>query len=168
MLLPSLASSLTSSTPSRICALLPQVSRRTLVNRAALRSAPEPRPTGILPPFALRLAAKTQDGQQTSVINTVPITTPAEFLKAIGRDSESKLQIEGWEEFWKTDGQAMKKAGVGVKERRYILWCMEKYRSGMKIQDFAHEPKPKKTVRGWGPAVQNGKRIRSRRHKDTK
>ncbi|KAF8644425.1 hypothetical protein AX16_008484 [Volvariella volvacea WC 439] len=143
MLLPSLASSLTSSTPSRICALLPQVSRRTLVNRAALRSAPEPRPT-------------------------VPITTPAEFLKAIGRDSESKLQIEGWEEFWKTDGQAMKKAGVGVKERRYILWCMEKYRSGMKIQDFAHEPKPKKTVRGWGPAVQNGKRIRSRRHKDTK
>jgi hypothetical protein len=49
---------------------------------------------------------------------------------------------------------------------RYILWCMTKYRQGVPIEEFAHELKPKKTIRGWGPKVQNGKRIRSRRVKD--
>ncbi|KNZ73045.1 hypothetical protein J132_01430 [Termitomyces sp. J132] len=56
----------------------------------------------------------------------------------------------------------------GILYRRYILWCMEKYRSGLPIESFAHEPRPKKTVRGWGPSVQNGKRIRSRRDKSKK
>ena len=49
---------------------------------------------------------------------------------------------------------------------RYILWCMEKFRNGLPVEEFAHELKPKKKIRGWGPAVQNGKRIRSRRVKN--
>ncbi|KAJ7189862.1 hypothetical protein GGX14DRAFT_607789, partial [Mycena pura] len=91
------------------------------------------------------------------------IRTPDDFLKAIGRSCNTKLSIESWDEFWRQDGAQLKSAGVGVSDRRYILSCMEKYRSGFAIDDFAHEPRPKKTVRGWGPSVQNGKRIRSRR-----
>ncbi|KAF8195483.1 hypothetical protein BJ912DRAFT_847285 [Pholiota molesta] len=101
--------------------------------------------------------------------NSVPapeIRTPEAFLKSIGRAAETKLSAGSWEELWKMDGQAMKKAGVGIRDRRYILWCMEKYRLGFPINEFAHEPPPKKTIRGWGPKVQNGKRIRSRRIKD--
>ncbi|KDR82665.1 hypothetical protein GALMADRAFT_58250 [Galerina marginata CBS 339.88] len=71
-----------------------------------------------------------------------------------------------WEELWRLNGQALRKAGVAVRDRRYILWCMSKYRLGFSIGEFAHEPPPKKVVRGWGPKVQNGKRIRSRRIKD--
>ncbi|KAJ6585162.1 hypothetical protein B0H19DRAFT_881407, partial [Mycena capillaripes] len=91
------------------------------------------------------------------------IGTPDAFLKAIGRSCDTKLSIENWDDFWKQGGRNLKSAGVGVRDRRYILWCMEKYRSGLSVEEFAHDPKPKKTIRGWGPSVQNGKRIRSRR-----
>ncbi|KAF9046458.1 hypothetical protein BJ165DRAFT_1163878 [Panaeolus papilionaceus] len=94
------------------------------------------------------------------------ITTPSSFLRAIGRESEKKIPSENWEEFWKMDGTALKAAGVAVRDRRYILWCMEKYRLGFSLAEFIHEASPKKTIRGWGPKVQNGKRIRSRRIKD--
>lgn len=93
-------------------------------------------------------------------------TYPVDFLKAIGRSS--KVTVEKWEDFWKLSGHELKKSGVAVRDRRYILWCMEKYRRGLPVESYAHEPKPKKTIRGWGPAVQNGKRIRSRRHKNKK
>ncbi|KAF9013404.1 hypothetical protein BDQ17DRAFT_1169342, partial [Cyathus striatus] len=91
------------------------------------------------------------------------IATPSDFLKAIGRNLQSKVSIEGWVQFWHTKGRDLKDTGVGVKDRKYILWCMEKYRRGFPIKEFAHDASPKKTIRGWGPAVQNGKRIRSRR-----
>jgi hypothetical protein len=35
-----------------------------------------------------------------------------------------------------------------VNRSRYILWCMEKYRSGLPVENFSHEPRPKKTIRG--------------------
>ncbi|KIP10206.1 hypothetical protein PHLGIDRAFT_66140, partial [Phlebiopsis gigantea 11061_1 CR5-6] len=91
------------------------------------------------------------------------VATPEAFLKAIGRSAETKVTAETWEDMWKLDGRSMKEAGVAVKDRRYILWCMEKFRLGMDPKEFAHPPKPRKKIRGWGPAVQNGKRIRSRR-----
>ncbi|KAF9463028.1 IGR protein motif-domain-containing protein [Collybia nuda] len=125
---------------SRLSSLVPRLSR-SLVNRAASRPVPPP---------------------------LEPISTPSDFLKAIGRSSETKVTIESWDEFWKTSGNALKKSGLAVRDRRYILWCMENYRNGQPIQSFAHEPKPKKAIRGWGPAVQNGKRIRSRRLKNQK
>ncbi|GJE88300.1 IGR protein motif-domain-containing protein [Phanerochaete sordida] len=117
-------------------ATAPQFSR-TVVNKAALRPAPQPR--GNIP------------------------DSPEAFLKAIGRSADSKITAETWEELWKLDGHRLKAAGVEVKDRRYLMWCMEKFRQGMDPKDFAHEPKPKKKIRGWGPAVQFGKRIRSRR-----
>ncbi|TFK70406.1 hypothetical protein BDN72DRAFT_818920 [Pluteus cervinus] len=125
---------------SRIWTAVPQLCRG-VANRAALRPVPPPRES---------------------------IASPQDFLKAIGRSSETKLQIENWDAFWKTSGYDLKKAGLAVRDRRYILWCMEKFRLGQRVETFAHEPRGKKTVRGWGPVVQNGKRIRSRRLKDRK
>ncbi|KDQ62529.1 hypothetical protein JAAARDRAFT_203636 [Jaapia argillacea MUCL 33604] len=93
------------------------------------------------------------------------IRTPQAFLKAIGRQADTMLSPKRWKELWDTRGPDLKEKGLSVKDRRYILWCMHKYRNGLMPDEFAHKPKPKKKVRGWGPAVQNGKRIRSRRIK---
>ena len=128
------------------------------------------------------------------------ISAPEDFLKAIGRSSETKITFDTWDSLWKANGQALKKAGLATRDRRYvafaetiglmsdslnryILWAMEHYRQGNYPSDYAHEAKPKKKIRGCGfypliqvgrlcrtlnshgPAVQFGKRIRSRRHK---
>ncbi|KAK0449140.1 hypothetical protein EV421DRAFT_1704974, partial [Armillaria borealis] len=87
-------------------------------------------------------------------------------LKSIGRSMETKYSAESWEEFWTKTGANLKEAGLAIRDRRYMLWCMSKYRRGFPLEEFVHEPPPKKTVRGWGPSVQNGKRIRSRVHQD--
>ncbi|PBK74799.1 uncharacterized protein ARMOST_10809 [Armillaria ostoyae] len=94
------------------------------------------------------------------------VNTPEEFLKSIGRSMETKYSAESWEEFWTKTGANLKEAGLAIRDRRYMLWCMSKYRRGFPLEEFVHEPPPKKTVRGWGPSVQNGKRIRSRVHQD--
>ncbi|KAJ7601585.1 hypothetical protein DFH06DRAFT_1261760 [Mycena polygramma] len=125
---------------SRLRPLAPPASR-ALTIRARARPIPDPRGTNLLPPAS---------------------------PDAIGRSCDTKLSIESWEDFWRQDGQKLKSAGVGVRDRRYILWCMEKYRTGLPVDEFAHELKPKKTIRGWGPSVQNGKRIRSRRDRSKK
>ncbi|EKM51904.1 uncharacterized protein PHACADRAFT_165232 [Phanerochaete carnosa HHB-10118-sp] len=113
---------------------------RTVVNKAAFR--PIPQTQGNIPGI---------------------IDSPEAFLKAIGRSAESKITAETWADLWKLDGPRLKAAGVDVRDRRYLLWCMEKFRQGWDPKDFAHEPKPKKKIRGWGPVIQFGKRIRSRR-----
>ncbi|KAG5648436.1 hypothetical protein DXG03_005010 [Asterophora parasitica] len=145
---------------SRLCAAIPSLTR-SVVNRAATWPVPPPRGINDLFPLAPPALINTPRNAET-------ISTPSEFLKAIGRSSETKVTVEKWDELWKLSGHDLKKSGLAVRDRRYILWCMEKYRSGLPISSFAHEPKPKKTVRGWGPSVQNGKRIRSRRLKNKK
>jgi hypothetical protein len=96
------------------------------------------------------------------------ISTPQDFLKAIGRSSETKISIDSWDAFWRTSGWDMKNAGLSVQDRRsvtlrlccslpvhhtrmhrYILWCMEKFRQNQPIEGFAHEEKPKKKIRGY-------------------
>jgi len=106
--------------------------------------------------------------QNRALIKPVPaprgeISTPESFLKAIGRGSEKKISFDSWDDLWKTNGPALKKAGLAVRDRRYVLWAMEHYRQGDDPSDYAYEPKPRKKIRGHGPAVQFGKRIRSRR-----
>lgn len=49
-----------------------------------------------------------------------PIKQPADFLKRIGRGAETKLSAESWDALWRMDGVAMKKAGVGVRDRRCV------------------------------------------------
>ncbi|KAK7056939.1 hypothetical protein VNI00_002657 [Paramarasmius palmivorus] len=113
---------------------------RSFVNKATVRPIPAPRDS---------------------------INTPQDFLKAIGRSMDSKISQDSWEEFWRSaTGNQLRAKGLSVRDRRYTLWCMEKFRQGVPIEEFAYEPRPKKTIRGWGPAVQNGKRIRSRRIKN--
>ncbi|KAI0725620.1 IGR protein motif-domain-containing protein [Fomitopsis betulina] len=109
---------------------------RTLVNHAALRPVPPA---------------------------TSPLSTPEAFLKAIGRKADTKVKAESWEDLWAMNRLRLKEAGVDTKDRRYILWCMAKFRQGLDPVQFAHPPKPRKKIRGHGPAVQNGKRIRSKR-----
>ncbi|KAL9935971.1 hypothetical protein V8E36_005548 [Tilletia maclaganii] len=59
--------------------------------------------------------------------------------------------------------RALRSNGVAVKDRRYILWALEKYRQGRDPVEFSIRAKPKKKIRGWGPRVQNGVRVRGRR-----
>ncbi|KAH9936335.1 trafficking protein Mon1-domain-containing protein [Fomitopsis serialis] len=94
---------------------------------------------------------------------TGSIASPQDFLKAIGRSADTKVTAESWEDLWKFDRIRLKEAGLETKDRRYVLWCMGKYRLGEDPSDFSHPPKPRKKIRGHGPAVQNGKRIRSKR-----
>ncbi|KAI1789639.1 IGR protein motif-domain-containing protein [Ganoderma leucocontextum] len=127
--------------------------------------------------MTMRLAARIQPflpSLTRSVVNrsaqhsTPParagIRTPEAFLKAIGRSCETKLTgVQSWSQLWQTNSFQLKKAGLGVRDRRYILWSMEKFRQGQDPADFAHRAQPEKKIRGRGPAVQNGKRLRSRR-----
>ncbi|KIJ54396.1 hypothetical protein M422DRAFT_222003 [Sphaerobolus stellatus SS14] len=120
---------------------------------------------GLLKPQTFSIAAKYHS---QAVTRPVPpprgsIQTPKDFLTAIGRSCETKLKVDSWEDMWKMGGYEMKHAGVGVQDRRYILWCLNKLRLGQDPSEIAHPVKPKKKIRGWGPSVQFGKRIRSRR-----
>jgi len=89
--------------------------------------------------------------------------SPADLLKSFGRSAETKLQVEDWKQLQNVTGLELRKSGMAIKDRRYILWALEKVRQGEDPSEFAHEPKTKKKVRGWGPRVQNGKLIKSRR-----
>ncbi|KAG5341115.1 hypothetical protein C0989_011338 [Termitomyces sp. Mn162] len=48
------------------------------------------------------------------------ITTPAEFLKAIGRSSETKLEVDQWDALWKLSGHDLRQKGLAVRDRRYV------------------------------------------------
>jgi hypothetical protein len=50
------------------------------------------------------------------------ISTPESFLKAIGRGSETKISFDTWDDLWKTNGLALKKAGLAVRDRRYVAF----------------------------------------------
>jgi len=125
---------------------------RNIVSRTTLREVPKPH---VLPPII-------------SDRKPLQISTPQEFLTVIGRSCHEKLEPESWDTFWKTTRNDLKKAGLGVKERRYysclvgrfsgiltlgdnryILWCMEKYRSGNDPREFGYEQKPAKVIRGY-------------------
>jgi len=55
-------------------------------------------------------------------ISLVPgkISTPQDFLKAIGRSSETKISIDSWDAFWRTSGSDMKNAGLSIQDRRLV------------------------------------------------
>jgi len=88
------------------------------------------------------------------------IETAADFLKAIGRGAEQKVKVETWDGLFSLTGREMTKAGVPIKDRRYVLWALEKYRQGGNPKEFAVPPTPKKKIRGWGPKIQLGRKIR--------
>ncbi|CAG7854445.1 SubName: Full=Uncharacterized protein {ECO:0000313/EMBL:CCA75888.1} [Serendipita indica DSM 11827] len=78
------------------------------------------------------------------------------LLVAFGRKCETKLpdvDTLSWEELFRLNGQKLDKMGLTVQERRYLLWCLEKFRQGEDPKVYAREPQPKKTQRGWGPPI---------------
>ena len=130
---------------------------------------------------------------------------PWRFPKSYWPCFRTKLSVETWNQLWRmTDsGPGMHKSGVTIRDRqfvislynsffqgisepplafsRYMLWCMEKFRAGIPIQEFVHKPLSKETIRGyvsaqmvvflvlirrWGPCAQNGKWIRLQRLKN--
>ena len=70
------------------------------------------------------------------------------FLTSLGRGAETKVKADDWKSFWKMDGHDFRKAGLSIRDRRYIMWCMEKYRQGLDPKEFAHEAQPNKKIRG--------------------
>ncbi|KAF9049537.1 hypothetical protein BDZ89DRAFT_1126500 [Hymenopellis radicata] len=91
------------------------------------------------------------------------IASPADFLKSIGRDMDTKLTVDSWDELWQKSTKDLKAAGMGIRDRRCVYTLVYGEISHWPpVQSFAHPPPPKKKIRGWGPAVQNGKRIRSK------
>ena len=82
---------------------------RTFQNRALLRPVPPPTGTCMLC-LGLDYVALT--------FVAGDISTPEDFLKAIGRRSETKISFDTWDSLWKTNGQALKKAGLATRDRR--------------------------------------------------
>ncbi|KAK4052611.1 hypothetical protein OIO90_004239 [Microbotryomycetes sp. JL221] len=93
-----------------------------------------------------------------------PTTTPESLLKAAGRGLEqysTKLGEDlNWASLFTKTGQQLADAGMTTKERRYLMWILEKYRQGHDVKAVSIPAKPKKKYRGWGPKIQFGKRVR--------
>ncbi|ORY24200.1 hypothetical protein BCR39DRAFT_472557 [Naematelia encephala] len=98
---------------------------------------------------------------------------PIDLLSIIGRNAEKRLesQAASWQslnEIWRAGGKAMEDAGLGPRERRHwisngtdcILWAFSRYSQGDAPSTFVRPPRPPKKIRGWGPKIQRGIRIR--------
>ncbi|WFD42318.1 hypothetical protein MPSI1_000960 [Malassezia psittaci] len=90
------------------------------------------------------------------------------FLKAISKTRRNLAENsacvnaigEDWDAMFRLTSYKLKGEGVPVKERKYLLWALEKYREGGDPHKFAYDTKKKKEVRGWGPRVQKNIRVR--------
>ncbi|GAA5850472.1 hypothetical protein JCM3766R1_006572 [Sporobolomyces carnicolor] len=93
-----------------------------------------------------------------------PFDNVESILKASGRGLDQyseKLQDSSFANlFQKTSTELRDQVGMTVKESKYFLRVLEKYRQGFNPDQVAISEKPKKTIRGWGPRVQNGVRVR--------
>jgi hypothetical protein len=87
--------------------------RRTFQNHALLKPVPPARGAYISP------LAQTCKAHHFVAGN---ISTPETFLKAIGRGSETKITFDTWEHLWKTNGLALKKAGLAVRDRKCVAF----------------------------------------------
>jgi hypothetical protein len=58
------------------------------------------------------------------------------FLKKIGRMCDQYAALfTSWDHFWQCDSRNMKTLGVALRDRKYILNWMSKYKNGM-LQTF--------------------------------
>ncbi|WFD36341.1 hypothetical protein MCUN1_003220 [Malassezia cuniculi] len=112
----------------------------------------------------------------SSAVRPVPpprggISTPKDFLTAISKtrrnlaDNSACVSAVGedWNAMFGLTTSALKEAGVSVRDRKYLLRAFEAYRQGREPSEFAYDIKKKKIVRGWGPRVQKGIRVRGMR-----
>ncbi|EIM20010.1 hypothetical protein E3Q22_03247 [Wallemia mellicola] len=87
-------------------------------------------------------------------------TDTTTLLSSFGRSLQEKCKIEDWNQLFSSSSRDFERIGMTPQDRKYLLWCLEKFRQGQYPESFAHEPSPKKEFRGWGPRVQHGKRVR--------
>ncbi|EGG01958.1 uncharacterized protein MELLADRAFT_110614 [Melampsora larici-populina 98AG31] len=92
------------------------------------------------------------------------IETVEKFLSSLKRPNllDLKSKFDSWNQFFESNGTLLKSKSINPKERRYLLWAMELFRHGKDPKEFAVKLKKKKVIRGWGPRVQNGKRLRGK------
>ncbi|KAL7421032.1 hypothetical protein Q5752_003916 [Cryptotrichosporon argae] len=114
---------------------------------------------------AVRTLSTSRPARKAALKASAEAPTPAELLAKIGRGADKKLasHAESWgalNAVWTRGGRALEAAGLGVKERRYILWALSRFSQGSEPSTFVAPPTPAKKYRGWGPRVQNGKRVR--------
>ncbi|WFC98236.1 Vacuolar fusion protein mon1 [Malassezia yamatoensis] len=112
-----------------------------LASSAAYRPVPPPRGSTDSPMAFLKAISKTRRNlaENSSCVN------------AVGND---------WDAMFRLNSYKLKGEGVPVKERKYLLWALDKYREGGDPYKFAYDTKKKKVVRGWGPRVQKNIRVR--------
>ncbi|ORY49743.1 hypothetical protein BCR35DRAFT_356139 [Leucosporidium creatinivorum] len=88
-------------------------------------------------------------------------TTPLSLLSSSKRGLEQyEHKLGTWDELFSKTSAQLAEAGMTVGEKRYLLWLLERYRRGHDPSLVAIPPTPKKKIRGWGPKVQFGKRVR--------
>ncbi|CAK9783152.1 hypothetical protein CC85DRAFT_284100 [Cutaneotrichosporon oleaginosum] len=90
---------------------------------------------------------------------------PVDLLSKIGRNADKKLaeKVPDWKaltELYFKGTKPMSDAGMTPRERRYVMWALERYSHGDAPSTFIRPPKPPKKIRGWGPRVQHGKRVK--------
>lgn len=136
-----------------------------------------PRLLGVTAP---RVVQPTLRFASTAVLRPIPaprgksasyadsINTPKAFLEAISKTRRNLAENstcvnavgEDWDAMFRLTSEKLKGEGVSVQDRKYLLWALEKYRQGGNPREFAYDIKKKKKVRGWGPRVQKGIRVR--------
>ncbi|GAA5861970.1 hypothetical protein JCM8547_001542 [Rhodosporidiobolus lusitaniae] len=88
-------------------------------------------------------------------------TDTTSILAASKRGLEQYADKLGdWAELFGKTSTDLKDAGLTTKESRYLLWLLERYRHGHDPAQIAIPATKAKTIRGWGPKVQNGVRVR--------
>lgn len=100
--------------------------------------------------------------------NAGSVDTPKAFLEAISKTRRNLAENstcvsalgEDWDAMFRLTSEKLKGEGVSPQHRKYILWSLEKFRQGEDPKEFAYDTKKKKKVRGWGPRVQKGIRVR--------
>ena len=105
---------------------------------------------GSFVPFASTTVAAPSEGAPAAVAPAGPKAVVAArngmtvetFLKTIGRGvEEAASKFKTWDELVTSDGDAMKAKGVKVRQRRWILNWVEKYRTGVEVRRLSW---------GWG------------------
>lgn len=84
----------------------------TVINVSRRADIPSPRGLIVKRLFLLAILTSLAPGK---------ISTPQDFLKAIGRSSETKISIDSWDAFWRTSGWDMKNAGLSIQDRRSVV-----------------------------------------------
>ncbi|WWC91022.1 uncharacterized protein L201_005962 [Kwoniella dendrophila CBS 6074] len=110
------------------------------------------------------LSSSTKLMQKAPLRASAETPTPQSLLTLIGRNADTKLEshAESWDklnELWMRSVK-LYDVGLSVKERRYLLWAFSRYSQGSAPSTFIKPPRPPKKIRGWGPKIQNGVRVR--------